>query len=138
MWPNVNSASRADQSLSSGASDARQRLDARRSTRFTYQGEPIYYMGTSTFSEYTVVAEVSPKYLEANPEKTCYLLWRNHRLRLDQNLSGERGDNIAVFGLGAIGLAPQGAVKQVRTKSLPSILTKIVLNWLVRWGQPTY
>src|SRR5690606_32005499 len=29
-------------------------------TRFSYNGQPIYhYMGTSTFSEYTVVAEVS-------------------------------------------------------------------------------
>ena len=29
-------------------------------TRFSYNGEPIYhYMGTSTFSEYTVVSEIS-------------------------------------------------------------------------------
>ena len=29
-------------------------------TRFSYNGEPIYhYMGTSTFSEYTVVPEIS-------------------------------------------------------------------------------
>lgn len=28
-------------------------------TRFSYNGEPIYhYMGTSTFSEYTVCAEI--------------------------------------------------------------------------------
>ncbi|NLZ78878.1 MAG: alcohol dehydrogenase catalytic domain-containing protein, partial [Gammaproteobacteria bacterium] len=45
-------------------------------TRFSYKGEPIYhYMGTSTFSEYTVVAEVSlakvPK--DAPLEKICLL-----------------------------------------------------------------
>ncbi|STG53171.1 alcohol dehydrogenase [Escherichia coli] len=29
-------------------------------TRFSYNGQPLYhYMGCSTFSEYTVVAEVS-------------------------------------------------------------------------------
>lgn len=44
-------------------------------SRFSYKGEPIYhYMGTSTFSEYTVVAEVSlakvPK--EAPLEKSVY------------------------------------------------------------------
>ena len=29
-------------------------------TRFSYQGEPVYhYMGTSTFSEYTVVNDIN-------------------------------------------------------------------------------
>jgi Zn-dependent alcohol dehydrogenase len=37
-----------------------QGLDAGRHYRFSYQGQPLYhYMGCSTFSEYTVVAEVS-------------------------------------------------------------------------------
>ena len=45
-------------------------------TRFSYNGEPIYhYMGCSTFSEYTVLPEVSvakiPK--EAPLEKVCLL-----------------------------------------------------------------
>ena len=45
-------------------------------TRFSYNGEPIYhYMGTSTFSEYTVVAEIS--LAKVNPqaplEKVCLL-----------------------------------------------------------------
>src|SRR5690606_29227233 len=45
-------------------------------TRFSYQGKPVYhYMGCSTFSEYTVVAEVSLAKVnpEANPEHTCLL-----------------------------------------------------------------
>ncbi len=87
------------------------------STRFTYQGEPIYhYMGTSTFSEYTVVAEVSLAKVspEANPEKTCLLgCGVTTGLGSVKNSARvEQGDNIAVFGLGAIGLAViQGAVK---------------------------
>ena len=57
-------------------------------TRFSYNGEPIYhYMGTSTFSEYTVCAEISLAKVK-------------------------EGDTVAVFGLGGIGLAViQGAVQ---------------------------
>ncbi len=45
-------------------------------TRFSYNGEPIYhYMGTSTFSEYTVCAEIS--LAKVNPQapldKVCLL-----------------------------------------------------------------
>jgi hypothetical protein len=45
-------------------------------TRFSYNGQPIYhYMGCSTFSEYTVVAEVSLAKVnpQANPEHVCLL-----------------------------------------------------------------
>ncbi|MFP5485084.1 MAG: alcohol dehydrogenase catalytic domain-containing protein, partial [Gammaproteobacteria bacterium] len=45
-------------------------------SRFSYNGQPIYhYMGCSTFSEYTVVAEVSLAKVNphANPEQVCLL-----------------------------------------------------------------
>ncbi len=45
-------------------------------TRFSYEGKPLYhYMGTSTFSEYTVVAEVSLAKINpgADHEKVCLL-----------------------------------------------------------------
>ena len=45
-------------------------------TRFSYNGQPLYhYMGCSTFSEYTVVAEVSLAKInpDANPEHVCLL-----------------------------------------------------------------
>jgi S-(hydroxymethyl)glutathione dehydrogenase/alcohol dehydrogenase len=45
-------------------------------TRFSYNGQPLYhYMGCSTFSEYTVVAEVSLAKVnpQANPEQVCLL-----------------------------------------------------------------
>ncbi|MCQ4942429.1 S-(hydroxymethyl)glutathione dehydrogenase, partial [Escherichia coli] len=45
-------------------------------TRFSYNGQPLYnYMGCSTFSEYTVVAEVSQAKInpEANQEHVCLL-----------------------------------------------------------------
>jgi len=79
-------------------------------SRFTYEGKPIYhFMGTSTFSEYTVVHGVSlakiPK--EAPMEKVCLLgcgvatgwgaVWNTCKV--------EKGSTAAVFGLGAVGLS---------------------------------
>ncbi|MBL8198611.1 MAG: S-(hydroxymethyl)glutathione dehydrogenase/class III alcohol dehydrogenase [Chromatiales bacterium] len=87
------------------------------STRFSYKGAPLFhYMGTSTFSEYTVVAEVSlAKINPAAPlEKVCLLgcgvttgLGAVHK-----TAKVKPGDSVAVFGLGGIGLAViQGAVQ---------------------------
>ncbi|MEN1926746.1 S-(hydroxymethyl)glutathione dehydrogenase/class III alcohol dehydrogenase [Luteimonas qiangzhengi] len=86
-------------------------------TRFSYKGKPVYhYMGCSTFAEHTVVAEVSLAKVnpEANPEHTCLLgcgvttgIGAVHNTAKVQE-----GDSVAVFGLGAIGLAViQGAMQ---------------------------
>jgi S-(hydroxymethyl)glutathione dehydrogenase/alcohol dehydrogenase len=86
-------------------------------TRFSYKGQPIYhYMGTSTFSEYTVVAEVSlAKINRAAPlEKVCLLgCGVTTGLGAVHNTAKVKaGDSVAVFGLGGIGLAViQGAVQ---------------------------
>ena len=79
-------------------------------TRFSYQGQPIYhYMGTSTFSEYTVLPEVSvakiPK--EAPLDKVC-LLGCGVTTGIGAVLNTakvEAGATVAIFGLGGIGLA---------------------------------
>src|SRR5690554_6891814 len=79
-------------------------------TRFSYKGEPIYhYMGTSTFSEYTVVPEISlakvPK--EAPLEKVC-LLGCGVTTGIGAVINTakvEAGATVAIFGLGGIGLA---------------------------------
>ncbi len=86
-------------------------------TRFSYKGEPIYhYMGTSTFSEYTVCAEISlAKINAAAPhEKVCLLgCGVTTGLGAVKNTAKvQAGDTVAVFGLGGIGLAViMGAVK---------------------------
>ena len=86
-------------------------------TRFSYNGEPIYhYMGTSTFSEYTVVAEVSLAKInpEAPHEKVCLLgCGVTTGIGAVHNTAKvKEGDTVAVFGLGGIGLAVvQGAVQ---------------------------
>ena len=85
------------------------------STRFSYQGQPVYhYMGCSTFSEYTVVAEVSLAKINpaANPEQVCLLgCGVTTGLGAVKNTAKvQPGDSVAVLGLGGIGLAViQGA-----------------------------
>ncbi|QCR38450.1 S-(hydroxymethyl)glutathione dehydrogenase/class III alcohol dehydrogenase [Nissabacter sp. SGAir0207] len=79
-------------------------------TRFSYKGEPIFhYMGTSTFSEYTVVPEISlakvPK--DAPLEKIC-LLGCGVTTGIGAVLNTAKvkeGNSVAIFGLGGIGLA---------------------------------
>lgn len=84
-------------------------------TRFSYNDQPIYhYMGCSTFSEYTVVAEVSLAKVNpnANPEQVCLLgCGVTTGLGAVKNTAKvQEGDTVAVFGLGGIGLAViQGA-----------------------------
>ena len=78
--------------------------------RFFKDGQPIYhYMGCSTFSEYTVVAEVSVAKIqpEAPLEEVCLLgCGVTTGLGAVKNTAKVKaGDTVAVFGLGGIGLA---------------------------------
>lgn len=79
-------------------------------TRFSINGEPVYhFMGCSTFSEYTVVAEISCAKVrdDAPYDKICLFgcgvstglgaVWKTTNV--------EAGSTVAVFGLGAVGLA---------------------------------
>jgi len=79
-------------------------------SRFSKDGETIYhYMGTSTFSEYTVLPEISlakiPK--EAPLEKVCLLGCgvTTGMGAVKNTAKVQEGDTVAVFGLGGIGLA---------------------------------
>jgi len=86
------------------------------SSRFSQNGKPIHhYMGTSTFSEYTVVPEIALAVIDkaAPLEKVC-LLGCGITTGIGAVLNTakvESGATVAVFGLGGIGLAViQGAV----------------------------
>ena len=85
-------------------------------TRFSQGGKQIFhYMGTSTFSEYSVVAEVSVAKIskEAPLDKVCLLgCGVTTGIGAVRNTAKvEPGSTIAVFGLGGIGLSVvQGAV----------------------------
>jgi S-(hydroxymethyl)glutathione dehydrogenase / alcohol dehydrogenase len=85
-------------------------------TRFSHNGKPLFhYMGTSTFSEYTVVPEISLAVInKAAPlEKVC-LLGCGVTTGIGAVLNTAKvtpGSSVAIFGLGGIGLAAiQGAV----------------------------
>ncbi len=79
-------------------------------SRFTHNGKPIYhYMGCSTFSEYTVIAEISTAIInpEADLNKVCMIGcglstgWGAAMV----NPKVHGGSTVAVWGLGAVGLA---------------------------------
>nr|WP_298410722.1 S-(hydroxymethyl)glutathione dehydrogenase/class III alcohol dehydrogenase [uncultured Halomonas sp.] len=84
-------------------------------TRFSFEGKKLHhYMGCSTFSEYTVVPEVSLAKVskEAPMDKICLLgCGVTTGIGAVRNTAKvEPGSTVAVFGLGAIGLAViQGA-----------------------------
>jgi S-(hydroxymethyl)glutathione dehydrogenase/alcohol dehydrogenase len=85
-------------------------------TRFSIGGKPVlHYMGTSTFSEYTVVPEIALAKIskDAPLDKVC-LLGCGITTGIGAVLNTakvEAGASVAIFGLGGIGLSVvQGAV----------------------------
>ncbi|WP_330926973.1 S-(hydroxymethyl)glutathione dehydrogenase/class III alcohol dehydrogenase [Candidatus Sororendozoicomonas aggregata] len=79
-------------------------------TRFYKDGQPIYhYMGCSTFSEYTVLPEISlAKVNKAAPLDEVCLLGCGVTTGMGAVLKTakvQKGDTVAIFGLGGIGLS---------------------------------
>src|SRR5690606_2052888 len=95
-------------------------------TRFSYNGEPIYhYMGCSTFSEYTVLPEISlakiPK--DAPLDKVC-LLGCGVTTGIGAVLNTAKvteGATVAIFGLGGIGLAAIIGAKMAKASRIIAI-----------------
>ena len=79
-------------------------------TRFYKDGKPIYhYMGCSTFSEYTVLPEISLAKInkQAPLEEVC-LLGCGVTTGMGAVVNAakvQKGDSVAIFGLGGIGLS---------------------------------
>ncbi|KAK7835634.1 alcohol dehydrogenase 1, partial [Quercus suber] len=90
-------------------------------SRFSINGQPIYhFVGTSTFSEYTVlhvgsVAKINPA---APLDKVCVLSCGiSTGLGATLNVAKpKKGSTVAVFGLGAVGLAKFGVTEFVNPK----------------------
>ncbi|HRP97089.1 MAG TPA: S-(hydroxymethyl)glutathione dehydrogenase/class III alcohol dehydrogenase [Rhodocyclaceae bacterium] len=95
-------------------------------TRFSYRGQPIHhYMGTSTFSEYTVVPEISLAKIPADAplEKVC-LLGCGVTTGIGAVLNTakvEAGATVAIFGLGGIGLAAIIGAKMAKASRIIGI-----------------
>jgi S-(hydroxymethyl)glutathione dehydrogenase / alcohol dehydrogenase len=97
-------------------------------TRFSYEGKPLHhYMGTSTFSEYTVVAEISlAKINPAAPLGVMCLLGCGVTTGIGavhNTAKVKEGDTVAVFGLGAIGLAVIQGARQAKAGRIIAIDT---------------
>lgn len=79
-------------------------------TRFSCKGKPVYhYMGISTFSEYTVVAGISVAKVDpkAPLDRVCLLgcgVSTGYGAALN-TANVQKGETVAIFGLGAVGLA---------------------------------
>lgn len=79
-------------------------------SRFSINGEPIYhYMGCSTFSEYTVLPEISlAKVNKTAPLEEVCLLGCGVTTGMGAVMNTakvQQGDTVAIFGLGGIGLS---------------------------------
>ena len=79
-------------------------------SRFSKDGEPIYhYMGCSTFSEYTVLPEISLAKVNKNAplDEVCLLGCgvTTGMGAVRKTAKVQEGDTVAIFGLGGIGLS---------------------------------
>ncbi|MGY0400209.1 MAG: S-(hydroxymethyl)glutathione dehydrogenase/class III alcohol dehydrogenase [Ostreibacterium sp.] len=95
-------------------------------TRFSYQGQPIYhYMGTSTFSEYTVVPEIALAKIDpSSPHAEVCLLGCGVTTGIGavkNTAKVEKGASVAIFGLGGIGLAVIQGAKMVEAGRIIAI-----------------
>ncbi|WP_080145496.1 S-(hydroxymethyl)glutathione dehydrogenase/class III alcohol dehydrogenase [Marinilactibacillus piezotolerans] len=95
-------------------------------TRFSYNGEPVYhYMGTSTFSEYTVVNEINLVKVDENAplDKVCLFGCgvTTGIGAVEKTAKVEEGAVTAVFGLGAIGLAVIQGLKKANAGRIIAI-----------------
>src|SRR5512144_1093658 len=98
------------------------------SSRFSVKGKPVYhYMGTSTFSEYTVLPEIAlAKINPAAPlDKVC-LLGCGITTGIGAVLNTAKvtpGSSVAVFGLGGIGLSVIQGLVMARAERIIAIDT---------------
>lgn len=95
-------------------------------TRFSINGQPIYhYMGTSCFSEYTVVSEISvTKINPAAPLEKVGLLGCGISTgygAIFNTAHVEPGTTVGVWGLGAVGLAAIMGAKEAGAKEIVGI-----------------
>ncbi|EDR14750.1 uncharacterized protein LACBIDRAFT_292173 [Laccaria bicolor S238N-H82] len=108
-------------------------------SRFTVNGQPIHhFMGTSTFSQYTVVADVSVVAVNtvAPLEKVCLLgcgittAWGAVTKQ-----QGIKGSTVAVFGCGAIGLGVISTSAVVGTSRIIAVDTNPAKkSWAEKFG----
>lgn len=87
-------------------------------SRFRCKGQDLkHFMGTSTFAQYTVVADISVVAItpKAPMDRTCLLgcgITTGYGAAVE-TAKVQKGDNVAIFGAGCVGLSVvQGAVQR--------------------------
>ena len=112
-------------------------------SRFKCKGKDLlHFMGTSTFSQYTVVADISlVKITEKAPmDRTCLLgcgITTGYGAAIISAGNGgiEKGSNVAVFGVGCVGLSViQGCVKNGATKIIAIDVNPSKEEWATKFG----
>ncbi|MEQ1569248.1 MAG: S-(hydroxymethyl)glutathione dehydrogenase/class III alcohol dehydrogenase [Myxococcota bacterium] len=113
-------------------------------SRFSYQGRPVHhYMGTSTFSNYTVLPEIAVAKIrpDAPFEKVCYVgcgvttgvgavIW---------TAKVEPGARCVVFGLGGIGLNVVQALRLVGAAQIVGVdMNPAKKAWGERFGMTDF
>ncbi|KAI0472643.1 alcohol dehydrogenase [Xylariaceae sp. FL0804] len=109
-------------------------------SRFKCKGQDLlHFMGTSTFSQYTVVADISVVAVQpdAPMDRTCLLgcgiTTGYGAARITANV--EAGSNVAVFGAGCVGLSVvQGAVINKAAKIIVVDVNEAKREWATRFG----
>ena len=110
------------------------------SSRFKCKGkELLHFMGTSTFSQYTVVADISVVAItkEAPMDRTCLLgcgITTGYGAAVE-TAKVEEGSNVAIFGAGCVGLSVvQGAVQRKAAKIIVVDLNPNKKEWADKFG----
>lgn len=112
-------------------------------SRFTCKGkELLHFMGTSTFSQYTVVADISVVKIpdDAALDRACLLgcgITTGYGAAVITAGKGgvEKGSTVAVFGAGCVGLSVvQGAVKNGASKIIVVDVNPAKEEWAKKFG----
>ena len=109
-------------------------------SRFKCKGkELLHFMGTSTFSQYTVVADISVVALteKAPLDRTCLLgcgITTGYGAAVI-TAKVEKGSTVAIFGAGCVGLSViQGAVKNGASKIIIVDVNDKKKEWAEKFG----
>jgi len=109
-------------------------------SRFKCKGKDLlHFMGTSTFSQYTVVADISVVAItpDAAMDRTCLLgcgITTGYGAAV-VTAKVEKDSNVAVFGAGCVGLSViQGAVKQGAGKIIVVDVNDAKQDWAKQFG----
>jgi S-(hydroxymethyl)glutathione dehydrogenase/alcohol dehydrogenase len=113
-------------------------------SRFKCKGkELLHFMGTSTFSQYTVVADISVVAIQpdAPTDRVCLLGcgittgFGAATITANSGRGIEEGANVAVFGAGCVGLSViQGAVKNKAAKIIVVDVNSEKEAWAKKFG----